>query len=301
MFNLLRRLFGRSGTPAARRERYLWEVPKPNDWNDHAGWERYYRYRLSNPEYMPFFQHSQLMLIFIVSFLVDDFLRLVQTLRNQGQTAVWVPGCGMSPLAKLLAHLGMTVVATDVSPTAIAFQGSDQNDITKFIPRLGPAVEGGKLTAELHDFRADFRQEAFDLILNVKAFQKFSPADMEQIARVHAQALKPGRCAHFDTINSISLKEQIEQALLRGGFVLPDRDLQRWYHQALQAAGIPHRVVSDWVSVVPIDQWPADLPDREQTLARLDQIHEEHEARAKAMYHTPRPDAKQAFVMYSSG
>jgi SAM-dependent methyltransferase len=301
VLNFFRRLFGRSGTTVARREWYLWEVSMPNDWNDHEGWERYYRYRRSYPEYLPTFKHPQLTLLWVVTFLVDDFLQLVQDLRSQGQPAVWVPGCGMSPLAKFLAHLGLRVVATDVSPAATAFQLSDQNDISKFLPRLGPAVEGGTLTAEVHDFRTDFRLEAFDLILNVKAFQRFPPADMVQIARVHARALKPGRCAYFDTLNSISLKKQIEQALLTGGFVLPDRELQRWYHQALQAAAIPHRMHSDWVSVVPIDQWPADFPHREQTVARLAQISEEYEARAKTMHRAPGANAKQAFVMYGSG
>jgi len=129
---------------------------------------------------------------------------------------MWVPGCGLSPLARLLAHFGLDVVATDVSPAAVEFQQNAAARFSHLTTKLGEPDPAGTFSAEVHDFRQRFRLEAFDLIVNVKAFQGFPPPDMAAIASVHAQALRPGRYAYFDTMNvQGERRDQLEQAFWR--------------------------------------------------------------------------------------
>ena len=155
-----------------------------------------------------------------------------------------MPGCGLSPLARLLAHLGLQVVATDVSPLAVEFQRSKPGEFAHLTAKLGAADPVGSFAAELRDFRTHFRREAFDLIINVKAFQAFPVADMEGIAGVHAAALRKGRYAYFDTMNvqgepGTSWSRRMEA----GGFVVPLLALNRWYRWALHETGIPHMFI----------------------------------------------------------
>jgi hypothetical protein len=120
---------------------------------------------------------------------------------SRGWREVWVPGCGLSPLARLLAHLGLQVIATDVSVVAVQFQRGKQGEFAHLTTKLGPADPAGSFAAELHDLRTAFHREAFDLIINVNAFQAFPAHELERIARVHAAALRKGRYAYFDTMN----------------------------------------------------------------------------------------------------
>src|SRR5205814_6517573 len=125
---------------------------------------------------------------------------IAAVLRSRGWTSAWIPGCGLSPLPRLLAFLGLAVVATDASPVAVSFQQSRRNDVVPFAAGW-EAVAGGSLAAEVHDFREGFRTDAFDIVVNVKAFQGFAVENMRRIAAVHARALRPGRWAYFDTMN----------------------------------------------------------------------------------------------------
>ena len=149
---------------------------------------------------------------------------------QNNQRAVWVPGCGITPLPRQLAYRGLEVVATDISPVAVGFQKQAAGQLDREIPDFGPRVPGGSLTAELHDFRTNFRSEAFDLILNMKSFQGFPAEDLPRIAATHAAALKPGRTAYFDTMNvQGERRDVLEQALTDGGFHVPLLKLNQWY------------------------------------------------------------------------
>ena len=151
-------------------------------------------------------------------------------------------GCGMDPLGRLLAYFGMRVVATDVSPTAVAFQNSDLGRIDSYVEQydLGPEVPGGSFRAALHDFRTLFADSAFDLIQNLNAFQRFPLADLTRIAGVHARALKPGGVAVFDGIEQGERQEAVERALEEAGLFLPMLRYNRRLRAALRAAGIPY-------------------------------------------------------------
>jgi SAM-dependent methyltransferase len=147
----------------------------------------------------------------------------------------------MDPLGLLLAHFGMKVTATDVSPTAIAFQNSARGGIEAYVEQydLGPAEPGGSFRAEVHDFRAPFAQEAFDLIENLNAFQLFPEEDLDRIATVHARALRPGGVAIFDGIAQDERLDAVERALEGAGLCMPGLAYVRRLRQTLRAEGIP--------------------------------------------------------------
>jgi 2-polyprenyl-3-methyl-5-hydroxy-6-metoxy-1,4-benzoquinol methylase len=85
------------------------EVEMPDDWNDHAGWNRYYRHRIEQRDWQ--------------SSLFDYFFqRDGPELRAAGCQRVWVPGCGITSAPSRLAHMGFEVVATDASSVAVRFQ-----------------------------------------------------------------------------------------------------------------------------------------------------------------------------------
>lgn len=191
------------------------EAKMPEDWNDHSGWDRYFRDRLARDPVWDSWEG-------VGSIPVEKLPRIAADLKSRDWTSVWVPGCGLSPLPKLLARLGLAVVATDVSPAAVAFQQDDRNDMGRFAIGWETVDEGGSLAAEVHDFREDYRQDAFDIVINVKAFQGFCFEGMKRIAGVHARSLRPGRQAYFDTMNvQGERRDELEQALEDGGFVVP--------------------------------------------------------------------------------
>jgi SAM-dependent methyltransferase len=272
----------------------------PQDWNDHAGWDSYFRDRLGQEVVWGPWERAA------GSIPVEELPRIAADMKSAGWTSVWVPGCGLSPLPKLLAWLGLTVVATDVSPAAVAFQQSDRNNIDHFTAHWGPQVEGGSLVAEVHDFREDFRPNAFDLVHNVKAFQGFPAEDMRRIARVHARALKPGRRAYFDTMNvQGERRDELEQALEEGGFVVPFAELNRWYRRALNETGIPHAFILGRPMIPRTGEYADDQPRWERDMARLREVTVEYQARAKNEQEKEQarigPDAKVAIVIYSTG
>jgi SAM-dependent methyltransferase len=210
----------------------------PADWNDHAGWEAWYRQWESAD---PLGIRRQLYPFRIGSVTVDSLSGFVARWRTAGWSEVWTPGCGMDPLGRLLAYFGMKVVATDLSPTAVDFQNSELGRIDAYVEQydLGQEVSGGSFRAVLHDFRTPFADSAFDLIQNLNAFQGFPLADLTRIAGVHAHALKPGGVAVFDGIEQGERQEAVERALEEAGFILPMLRYNRLIRAAMRAEGIP--------------------------------------------------------------
>jgi hypothetical protein len=271
----------------------------PKNWNDHAGWERYYQHQIARPK-------RDLWDDKIGSIPIEQLPRIAEDMKSQGWRSVWVPGCGLSPLPKLLAHLGLTVVATDVSAVAIDFQRDEANDFGHLKNNLGPEDSSGSLVAEVHDFRTNYHHEVFDLIINVKAFQAFPVPDMVRIARVHAQSLRKGRYAYFDTMNVQGVRrDQLEQALEDGGFVVPLLKLNRWYRKALRDTGIPHVFILGRPMVPRMGEYADGGPRWEQDMARLREISSEYQSRLQTEQESEQarigPDAKVARVIYSTG
>jgi hypothetical protein len=148
--------------------------------------------------------------------------------------------------------------------------------------------------------------EAFDLIVNVKALQGFPLADMTTIASVHARALRPGRYAYFDTLNvQGERRDQLEQALEDGGFVVPLLALNRWYRQALRQTGIPHMFVLGTPMIPRTDEYAGGGPKWDADMARLSAIVTEYRSRLEAEQNAEEtrigPESKVAQVIYSTG
>ncbi|APW61811.1 class I SAM-dependent methyltransferase [Paludisphaera borealis] len=275
------------------------EVRMPENWNDHAGWNAYYESKLKRPKRDPWDLETG-------TIGAEQLPQLAEDLKSRGWRAVWVPGCGLSPLARLLAHFGLQAVATDVSPVAIQFQRSKAGEFADLMGRLGPADPAGSFAAELHDFRTEFRPEAFDLIINVKAFQAFPVEDMVRIAGVQAEALLKGRYAYFDTMNvQGERRDQLEQALQDGGFVVPLLALNRWHRQELHKTNIPHMFVLGQPMIPRTGEYASDDLKWDHDMARLREISTEYrsclQAQQEAEQERIGPDAKVAHVIYSTG
>ena len=137
-------------------------------------------------------------------------------------------------------ELGLEVVATDVSSVAVWFQTEQLSLTVEPTAPLSEPEPTGSLAFEMHDFRTPFRREAFDIILNVKAFQGFPIADLAVVAGVHADALRLGRQAFFFTQNvQGELRDQLEQGLSDGGFTVPFMALAFAYRRALRETENP--------------------------------------------------------------
>lgn len=275
-----------------------YDVSMPEDWNDHAGWDRYYDARLAKDGADSLDEDTG-------SISVGQLPGLAEEMTSKGWSSVWVPGCGLSPLAHLMAHVGLDVTATDVSRVAVEFQRQAASKFEQLRRHLGPASATGSLVADVHDFRQEFRPEAFDLIINVKAFQGFSRGEMPSIARVHSSALRPGRTACFDTLNvQGELRDRLEGALESGGFVVPYASVNRWYRAALRETGIPHVFVLGRPLVPRTDEYEDGGPDWDRDMARLREISEQYNSRIADVQDAE--DAriaagKVASVIYSTG
>jgi hypothetical protein len=275
------------------------EVRMPENWNDHAGWNTYYESRVARPKRDPWDDETG-------SIRAEQLPQLAEDLKSRGWRDVWVPGCGLSPLGRLLAHFGLQVVATDVSQVAIQFQRCNAGEFAHLMGRLGPADPAGSFAAELHDFRTEFRREAFDIIINVKAFQAFPVGDMARIAVVQAEALCKGRYAYFDTMNvQGERRDQLEQALEDGGFVVPLLALNRWHRQELHKTNIPHVFILGQPMIPRTGEYASDDPKWDRDMARLKEISAEYRSRLQVEQEAEQKrigqDAKVAHVIYSTG
>lgn len=208
----------------------------PSDWSDQQGWEQYYASLYPNGSYDSLSCETGSISLRNLPNFVDD-------LKTQQITTIWVSGCGVSLLPKLLAQAGFTVHATDISRTAVDFQQhTDDATIELLLENAKiPFYAAGSLASEVHDFRQPYLKTYFDLIINVKAFQGFDQATMEQVAHSHFQALKPSHEALSDTLNVQGKRRDIlEESLVNAGFFIPFYDLNRWYRSALRETHIPH-------------------------------------------------------------
>jgi len=212
------------------------DIKMPTDWSDQQGWEQYYAALYPNGSYERISRNTG-------SISTIDLADFVEDLRAKQVATIWVAGCGVSLLPKLLVKAGFEVHATDVSQTAIEFQNNHDNERVESLLEKAktPSRDSGSLVAEVHDFRRPYLQAYFDLIINVKAFQKFDQATMRQIARSHFQALKPSHEAIFDTLNvQGERRDMLEESLVNAGFFIPFYDLNRQYRQTLRETHIPH-------------------------------------------------------------
>lgn len=267
----------------------------PNDWNDHPGWDRYYRELCANPA-----DHVRWAMMDAGMFASPES---VAELHRIGWRDIWVPGCGISPLPSLLARAGFNVIATDLSPVAVAFQ---QNYPAGLLPEdVAAPVAGGSLTAEIHDFRTDFGADRFDLLLNVKSYQAFPVADLPTIAATHARALRAGRRGFFATMNvQGDRRDVLETALETGGFVVPFAEVHRWHRAALRDTGLPFVFILGR-PMIPFTGEYADEKKRAEGMARLAAIDAEFQRRADAAKAAEQaritPATKIATVIYNTG
>jgi SAM-dependent methyltransferase len=274
------------------------EIKKPIDWNDHDGWERYYSELYVSGDYDYESRHAGSIGGHIPEFTAD--------LKAKNWRNIWVAGCGLSILPRLLAGHGFEVHATDISHTAVEFQEregivrSDQpgaEDSSKTSP--------GSLLCKVHDFRQPYLTDYFDVILNVKAIQAFDRTTMEAVARAHYHALRPGGRAYFDTLNvQGERRDVLEKALVDAGFLIPFYDLESWYRRALRDTGI-HHVFILGMPVVP-GSGDENAEQRERDRDVLRSITLEYRARMEAEAEAERQrmsteGIRTAIVIYSTG
>ncbi len=217
----------------------------PEDWDDHAGWEGYYAgvaeaaARIDDP--LPFGYSAA--------------IRFTPWLAERGYRKVWFPGCGLDGSPRVYASLGCEVWATDVSPSAVAYQRMlaarchvalgerVMEGVRQYLPDL-QEWRPGMLHALVHDFRQPFPQCEVDCILNIRSYQALPPNSMKQAAQVFFATLRPGGQAFFDTQNvQGERRDRLEDALLDAGFTLPGIESERWFRHTVAEADIPHNFV----------------------------------------------------------
>jgi len=283
----------------------------PEDWDDHAGWERYYagtpKHAADESDPLPF-GHSS----------ADRF---AGWLMRQGYRRLWFPGCGVDGCPRLYASLGCEVWASDVSTSAVAFQrllasrayDSLPDSLLESSRHYVPDLDGwrpGTLHALMHDFREPFPETQLDCILNIRAYQALPRGSLVRAARVFFQALRPGGHAFFDTQNvQGERREWLEDALLAAGFVIPGLDAERRLRSALAETCIPHLFVMGrpFVKRDAERYQGADRATRiDADQATLRAVFEECNRReeqdaASAPATEPDPSIRTALVVYNTG
>jgi len=196
-------------------------VYMPRDWDDHTGWDRYYR-ACSLQKGEPFLSITDIFALFHIE-------ETIKRLKERGWKKCWFPGCGISSFPRLYAAYGFHVWGTDISQAAVEYQQSL------------PAPTEGELHFFVHDFRCDPPETEFDFIENQRAFQGLSRLSMGKAARCYFQSLKPGGHAYFDTINVRGRpKTTIEEVLSEAGFHIPCYRSDCWYRDTLDSTGIEY-------------------------------------------------------------
>ena len=278
------------------------------DWGDIDAWERGYQNRVPEGTSRPW-EHDQF-------FDIEEAHRLQWVLDlcvRQPVSTVWVPGCGLSILPALLAELGMTVMATDVSRTAISAQENAMSGVRDFVhdPYFAeifraaelPSTQRRSLQFLVHDCRTRLAEQAFDLIMNIKAFQGFSAADMARVAQTHYAALRPTGRLFLETqnIDRVESRILIEETLASAGFALSGSEAYRWYLRELSQSGINLYMRLGWPQLA--DDYWGDSTTRQEHRRRLDEIRREYEERQSR---ESAPDAQSSSqigvtFMYRSG
>jgi len=162
-------------------------------------------------------------------------------------------------LPKLLEKCGFEVYATDISESAIAFQKSINDETLKnialkmygwdFPPEIAKnSIQGGRLICEVQNFLYLYKENYFDLILNIRALQRFDFSTIKTIASRYFDALKPRGHAQFEMINvNAEFSESVEKILIDSGFVIPEYTLNRCSLEAIlesmkeaKKSAVPH-------------------------------------------------------------
>jgi len=271
----------------------------PSDWNNVDEWNDYFRDRISNEER----PDDGLNL-----FSLEEIKGVAQGLRDQGVKTIWVPGCGLSLLPSVFAGLGFDVFATDASSVAVAHQDSRNFDLSCY---EGLKVEAG-FVAETHDLRNMYRSSEIDLILNVKAFQRFKVEEMEKVAKTHFTALR-GKEAIFSTLNCQgSDRDKVEDSLSKAGFFIPFIDIERSFRSELKETGIPYALVLGRPIVPQVDEngksvelWHDEVW-RQSSKKTLLSIYESYmknknEAQQSQLEIFSLPETKFANIIYNTG
>ena len=135
------------------------EIESPKDWNSREEWNSYYDAVIANGN---FYQQNY------GGSVGFRFGQYVEDWKVKGRKKVWVAGCGVSMLPKLMEKCGFEVYATDFSETAIAFQKSIDDEILKnialkmygwdFPPEIAKnSILGGRLICEVQNFLHPYR------------------------------------------------------------------------------------------------------------------------------------------------
>jgi hypothetical protein len=105
-------------------------VQMPLDWDDIAGWDRYYEAMHRSGD------HLKKM---TVDFDREDARRYIEPLKQQGWLKIWLPGCGASVTPGLFAQNGFTVWASDASAAAIQLQDALRDTPADELPDSPPS------------------------------------------------------------------------------------------------------------------------------------------------------------------
>lgn len=284
------------------------EPQMPDDWDDHSGWESYYRALPSESFSFEWSTTSP------GSFSFDMLNELADSFRKKNWTTVWFPGCGFSPLPRAFALMGFRVIATDVAPSAIEYQHGNTSVVEPLLEEMDSLQNGRSsddcLDLRLHDFRTPIGTGIVDAIFNIKSFQGLPKSSMSLAAQTHFTALRSGGLAFFDTMNvQGEHRDHLESELVAAGFYVPLANLNRWYRQLLASTGIPHVFLLGVPVILQRDDLPYPYKDGsleyERDAGRLRDLTLDFRSRAKDEYakeqESVNNETKQAQVIYSTG
>ena len=268
-------------------------VHPPEDWNDIGGWDAYHA------KDDPF------------SFLFPESagVQYVRSFRERNFQRLWLAGCGQSLGPRAFAEQGSTfsrpMSRLSRSPSRrrrrLPPTKTSRWPACSSRERSGPArIERrpGTLALRVHDFRQLLGEGGFNVVLNVRAFQGFGLEDMRRIARVHAEAVRPGGWAIFETQNVQGhARNQLEDALIEAGLVVPVHRTTSWYRAALAATRISHKEILGRPIGYHATPWEQEKLD---SIAAEYRVRAEEEARETEGL-LKDPSTKTAFVVYNTG
>lgn len=224
---------------------------------------------------------------------------------------IWFPGCGFSPLPRAFASFGFVVYATDIAPSAIAYQNNNESIVRQLIVDVtvqDDYEKNGCLITQIHDFRSPFGDLNVDAIFNIKSIQGLSPSSMQSAIGSHFAALRPGGIAFFDTMNVQGERRLLlEDALADAGFYVPLYKLNQWYRKALADTGIPHVFILGTPVIPQTDDYPNkhDSPEYNRDRDILRAITADYRSRIDTEYNKEQQSinerTKRAHVIYSTG
>lgn len=274
----------------------------PTDWSDQQGWEKYYVRLLDSDDLTTVARNTG-------SISINQVNQFADELRANSVQSIWLPGCGVSLLPKLLCRAGFDVYATDISETAVVFQLENSDErVNELIAESGiDQSSEGNLKVEVQDFRKGYLPENFDIILNIKAIQGVDNHEMVLIAKVHFDSLRPGRTAIFDTMNvQGERRESLEAAIVSAGFFLPFYELSKDYRRKLADTGFPYVFVLGSPMIPRVGEYEDEMK-WETDVAVLRSIWNEfrekqvtHQNEIKQHYDR-HPETKTASLIYSTG